>query len=327
LESVPPAVANPAADAGSKVTETKPAADERAPAQNPTLALTPPSVNQTSTPAEPFDPAPPVLTKTEPPAEKIPPSPPVMVGFDPGATQVALEPPTLPPPVDSQPATKPPAQQPPPPLLATDKPETPVLPPPIPLVNATAKPDATQAEKPRTEEVVADINRDAQNEGAKRRELADLQADSLRVDPRERQAQREEIAAVARRLEAEKREPFHADLRQILKEQGRNGGREIQNLCERYGKDYPPEIFHPANRDLTGPAAHMTVPVRVDRMRRWGLPETVILGDIYEKEEVRINSPGGPRTRDEAWVFAARRLLTIPPPPAAPRPAAQPTGR
>jgi hypothetical protein len=337
-EALPPVIAG-SASAGSetavKVTDAKPPDIVPVPAQNPTLPLTPPIASATpqpgagepATPTVPFDPAPLVVAKAEQaPALANPQSPPERVGFDPGALLAGHAPALLPPPDEAQTVAKQPEPE-SPPLIIVERPVTTAVPPLIPNFVAIPVDQVPQVEKPRTEDAQAEINREAELQGARRRELAALKPELLRGDPRERQAQRDEIAAVARLQEAEKRGPFHTDLRQILREQGRNGGREIQSLCERYGTDYPPEIFGPLTRDLTGPATRMTVPARVDRMRRWGLPETLILDDLYEKEERRINSPGGPRTRDEAWVFAARRLLTMPPPPGPPRPAAQPAAQ
>jgi hypothetical protein len=338
-EVIPPVITGSSSanvETAAKVTDSKPPENVPVPSQNPTLPLTPPITSTTpppgsgepSAPAVPFDPAPLVVAKAEqPPAPTNPPSPPERVGFDPGALQAEHALGLLPPPPDdSQTVTNPPVPE-SPPLIIVEKPVTSAVPPLIPDFVAIPAAKVAQVEKPRTEDAQADINREAELQGARRRELAALKPELVRGNPRERQAQRDEIAAVARRQEAEKRGPFHTDLRQILREQGRNGGREIQTLCERYGTEYPPEIFEPLTRDLTGPATRMTVPARVDRMRRWGLPETLVLDDLYLKEESRINSPGGPRTRDEAWVFAARRLLTMPPPPAPPRPAAQPSAQ
>jgi hypothetical protein len=311
---------------GSKVAEARPVDVEPGPLQNQPPALIPPvattiplpNPGEAATLPAPFDPAPPVVAKTEQPAPTVPPTPPVRVGFDPGALQVQHAPELLPP-GDLQPSAKPPVPRTPTVVGG----ENPAQPP----VVSTPKAEGTGAEKLKTADILAEINREAKNEGAKRRELAAVKPELLRGDPRERQAQKEEIAATARRQEAEKREPFHAELKQILKDQGRNGGREIQNLCNRYGIDYPPEIYIPLSRDMNGAAARLTIPARVDRMRRWGVPETLILDELCQNEENRLNSPGGPRTRDEAWVFAARRLVTMPPPPAPPRPGAEPAAQ
>ena len=84
---------------------------------------------------------------------------------------------------------------------------------------------------------------------------------------------------------------------------------DIKALRDRFGVDSIPEIIVPANRDLTGVAARLTMSERIRRMRQWGLPEAMILDDVFEQERQEIRSRGGPRTEDEALVFAARILL------------------
>ncbi len=82
--------------------------------------------------------------------------------------------------------------------------------------------------------------------------------------------------------------------------------------------------MQPANKDLTGPAARLTLEQRIDRMRRWGLPETMILDDLYELQFRNLKGRDGARNEDEALVYAARLLLAHP--PATPRAPAPPPG-
>ncbi len=171
--------------------------------------------------------------------------------------------------------------------------------------------------RPATEEIRADMRREADERLAEQLRLEAMKPDLLNPDPREVRKRRDELILSARRQAAQERIPFHAELRQILLEPGNLSGREIQRLCDRYVLDIPPEIFEPMNRDLVGPATRLTTQGRVARMRRWGAPETVILHDLVEQSMKDRNTRGGPRNPTEAWVFAARMLLAMPPSPVA----------
>ena len=82
-----------------------------------------------------------------------------------------------------------------------------------------------------------------------------------------------------------------------LREFGRGAGPEIRAIRDRFGVDSVPEIMQPANRDLTGPAARLTLEQRITRMRRWGLPETMILDDLYEHQHRNSRDATAPGTR------------------------------
>ncbi len=80
----------------------------------------------------------------------------------------------------------------------------------------------------------------------------------------------------------------------------------------------------PAARDLMHVASRMSTGEKIRRMRQWGLPESMVIDDLYEQQVRNIGARGGARNEDEAWVYAAWTLLYYP--PAAPRANPQPAG-
>ena len=258
---------------------------------------------------EPFDPIvvvgqkaqPTPATADDPPLPlPTPPSEPVRrdrVGFDPEAARAALDAEAKPmpdQPAADRPEAQPPAEAPPEPPLALDPPR------------------AQRAK--RTREAEVDIQAEAERKLAQRIQLEAMKPGLLNPDPLEILRSRDELKAGARRLAAKDRPVFHGEMSQLIREYGRGAGPDIKTLRDRFGVDSIPEIVIPANRDLTGVAERLTTTERIRRMRLWGLPETMILDDLYEQERHNIKSRGGPRNEDEAWVFAARVLLRHPPP-------------
>jgi hypothetical protein len=168
--------------------------------------------------------------------------------------------------------------------------------------------------KPKTDEVFSEFQQEAEARMAERLRLEAAKPGLLQGNPRETRERVREMIAEARRESERQRMPFHADLRRVLAERGYQGGRDIQELFDTYGgRDCLPEIMKEVNRDLVGPAARLTQQARVERMRRWGLPEQLILEDLVEREKTNANGRNGPRNPDQAWVIAARMLLTMPP--------------
>ncbi len=169
--------------------------------------------------------------------------------------------------------------------------------------------------RPPSDEALADAQREAERRLAEQAGLAAAKPDLLNPDPREVTNQRHELISSSRRLAAQARGPFHAEVRQLLAEQGNGAGPMIQRLCNsnRYGRDTLPEILGPMNKDLVGPASRLSLPGRIKRMRSWGVPETMILDDLVEAEITNYKARGGPRSEAEAWVRAARVLLANPP--------------
>ncbi len=192
--------------------------------------------------------------------------------------------------------------------------------------NRDSTPSAAQAGigEP-NEEMLEQQQREAERRLAVRAGIDSDGPDLLNPDPRDIQKRRAQFVMASRKVAAEDRAPFHEDLRKIIAEQGSRSGAAIQQLCNRYGRDTTPEIHVKMNRDLTGPAARLSTGGRIERMRYWGVPETIILDDLVDSYKNDVKGRNGPRTPTESWVFAARVLLAHPPTkPGAAKPATAP---
>ena len=244
---------------------------------------------------------------TDPPAEAVRRD---RVGFDPDAARVALE--AEPKPVPDRTGRRSPRDSRPPPNRLPD--EAPLGPRPSDVRSKATSEAVERRARSGAQEIEVDIQAEAERRLALRIQLEAMKPGLLNPDPLELVQRRDEFKAVARRIAAKDRPVIHGKLSQIIREYGRGAGPDIKALRERHGVDSIPEIVVPANRDLTGVAARLTTTERIRRMRQWGLPETMILDDLYEHERHDIGSRGGPRNEDEAMVYAARILLRHPPP-------------
>jgi hypothetical protein len=269
--------------------------------------------------ADPFDPLVEIPEPAKPvPIEPAPAGDPTSrrdrVGFDPQATPATLEAPTEP-----KPEREPPAAV---------RPAGPNLPPAgeSPFELDRRAPDAGGRAADRRAEQTQEAERDEQAEAerrlAERVHLEGIKNDFLNPDPAEYRRQREVFKARVRQVSTEERPKFHEELKRLIREQGRAAGPDIKAIRDRFGVDTLPEIMMPAARDLLDVGPRLDTGQKIRRMRQWGLPEPMIIDDLYEKELRNIGARGGARNEDEAWVFAAWALLHYP--PGVPRANAQP---
>jgi hypothetical protein len=188
-----------------------------------------------------------------------------------------------------------------------------------PLPENSTPPVAGGPIRPPAEDVQEGLQREAEGRIAERAKLEVDKPDLLNPSPREIWQRRRDLITASRRVANEDRVSFHAELREIVAEHGARGGPLIQRLCNKYGRDTMPEIHGAMNKDLTGPASRLSVPGRIQRMRKWGIPETIVLDDLVINEldnfssKAGFASRGGPRSEGEAWVRAAKILLANPP--------------
>jgi hypothetical protein len=167
--------------------------------------------------------------------------------------------------------------------------------------------------RPPSEEALDRQQRDAERRLFDRAGLNEGRPDLLNTDPNDVGARRHDLYRAALRIASQDRQPFHDDLKKVLAELKLKAGPEIQKLCTRYGRDTMPEIHGVMNRDLLGPSSRLSVGGRIERMRDWGVPETIVLDDLFESQKKRIGERGGPRNQSEAWVRAAWVLVKYPP--------------
>ena len=210
------------------------------------------------------------------------------------------------------------------PATAAPAPETPPeIKDPVVTDSAPADPPAEMAsppngvaaaggDEPSKDEILRDIQREADEKNAQREDLEKLKPRAQAI-----------LAAEALAKVHDDRLPFHNDLRQLLKERGNGAGPEIDQLCDQYGRDTPQEVRALYNRALRRAPARMSRQDMVAMMRSIGLPEPVILDYISHGLHKTLNTRGGPRDEDEVRVRAARFLLSIPL-PGAPKAGAKP---
>ncbi|SIO65443.1 hypothetical protein SAMN05444166_7696 [Singulisphaera sp. GP187] len=113
--------------------------------------------------------------------------------------------------------------------------------------------------------------------------------------------------------------PFHKALKDLLKSRRPNIGQDIEALCNEYGRSTLPEIRAHINKIVSTTYARSTLKVKVEMMRAWGYPETMIFDYVANGVDRLLGTPGGPRDGDDVRVRAARILIAIPPPTAAGR--------
>jgi hypothetical protein len=120
-------------------------------------------------------------------------------------------------------------------------------------------------------------------------------------------------------IKEDERSKFRDELRMLLEVHGNRAGKEIEALSSRAGRDDDPARKARALHVLGMSGTSQKTKVR--QLRAIGMPESVILDYIANQLDKTLGTRNGPRSRDEIWVLAARRLLTYEVNPTPPRPA------
>jgi hypothetical protein len=185
------------------------------------------------------------------------------------------------------------------PIAVAPEPALPQPDPPVVGADVPAIPDARP--EMTKEEILRDIEREAQQHEAERQDLADLKprANALLIG--------ESIAKIQG-----KRVPFRNELQEALKNLGATAGTEIDRLCSEYGRDVPEVVRAFYERAKRRFPARITLREEVELMRSFGIPEPVLLDFLAHKLHNTMNTRGGPRDENEVRVRAAQQLLAIP---------------
>jgi hypothetical protein len=176
--------------------------------------------------------------------------------------------------------------------------------PQAPAADAAEPPREAEPATVTKEQVLDDIQREAKRKEAERQRLEDLK-------PRLRQF---EVAEMHRKAE-EHRASFHTALRNVLRTPGLERGQAIAALCDEYGRSTPVYVEKQVLRLLRTSYARMGHRSKVELMRTWGWPEPKILDYLAHDFDPMIGARGGPRSKDDVRVWAARLLLSLPPTP------------
>ena len=146
-----------------------------------------------------------------------------------------------------------------------------------------------------------DIQAEAAEKNAELKRLRDLKDRAREVIDAESQARVEDERAAFRR-----------DLLEATKLSRREAATQIDDLCNRYGRNYSDELQNKARHHLRY-AGKMSSVDKVRMLRKLGVPEPRLL-DFLANEICRsINSRNGPKDSSDVLIDAAKQLLNIKP--------------
>ncbi|WP_165222644.1 hypothetical protein [Aquisphaera insulae] len=178
--------------------------------------------------------------------------------------------------------------------------ETPGESPP-PSDPAAERAAATQPPPAPTREQLAEDLRD---------EAAERRADMARMKSVKARA-KDEIAAETRGRVEEDRKEFRSELKTILQAGAPDMGGQIDALCDRFGRQYSPELRARVLYFLSHSGARMSREARARLIRSLGVPEPAVLDFLANELDHSLNTRNGPRDRDNVRIQAAKQLLTI----------------
>ncbi len=172
---------------------------------------------------------------------------------------------------------------------------------------------------PQTEDVQAEIQREAQRRHAERAELREIIAQQPEIERRKQLIERRkqlqeriERERVARVQIENERASFHAQLRKLVRLPDMKGGSAIWTLCKQHYAEPSSAIEESVAEALRGRAARWSSFRRIALFRSHGVPEPVILEHLAREHMSNIVARRGPDNEYEAIVWAARQLLAVP---------------
>ena len=146
-----------------------------------------------------------------------------------------------------------------------------------------------------------DIQAEAAEKNAELKRLRDLKDRAREVIDAESQARVEDERAAFRR-----------DLLEATKLSRREAATQIDDLCNRYGRNYSDELQNKARHHLRY-AGKMSSVDKVRMLRKLGVPEPRLLDFLANEIHRSINSRNGPKDSSDVLIDAAKQLLNIKP--------------
>jgi hypothetical protein len=122
---------------------------------------------------------------------------------------------------------------------------------------------------------------------------------------------REEVAAESHQRLESQRIDFRQQLEEILKSGSPTKGKEIDELCDKFGRAYDPLIRKKAGYVLSRLPGKTTLKDKVYALRKVGVPEPGVLDFLANELHRYVNSRNGPRDKDDVRVHAAKQLLLM----------------
>jgi hypothetical protein len=122
---------------------------------------------------------------------------------------------------------------------------------------------------------------------------------------------RDAMAALAMERTEQERVVFRRELSDLLKAGGKTAATQIDELCDKYGRNYSSELREKLRDVLKRTNGRMDRNAKVRLLRLYGVPEAGILDFLANDLHRYINSRNGPRDPNDVLVSAAKQLLTI----------------
>ena len=160
-------------------------------------------------------------------------------------------------------------------------------------------PEASPA--PTEEQLRQDIEAEAAEKAAEMKQRRDLKDHA-----------REAIDSEAQARVEDERAAFRRDLREALNLGRREASVQIDELCNRYGRNYSEELRNKVRFRLEHAGGKLTREAKVRVLRLYGVPEPGILD--FLANEIHHNLAGtrnGPRDSNEVRIDAAKQLLNM----------------
>ena len=153
---------------------------------------------------------------------------------------------------------------------------------------------------PSKEELENQLRAEAAEKSAEIKQLRDLKSQARS------QVDAESLARVD-----EERGTFHDQLGQILQSRSSRAGKQIDELCNQYGRVYDKEVRSKVNYVLSHMNGRTPRETKVKFLREMGVPEPAILDFLANEIHRYVNARNGPRDSNEVRVNAAKLLLSF----------------
>ncbi len=165
---------------------------------------------------------------------------------------------------------------------------------------AASDPSPDRQPQPTEEQLRQDIQAEAAEKAAELKQRRGLKDRAREFVDSESQARVEDERAAFRR-----------DLREAIKLGGKEAAVQIDDLCNRYGRNYSDELRSKARYLLQRYGGKMSREAKARMLRLYGVPEPGILDFLANEIHRAINSRNGPRDSSEVRIDAAKQLLNI----------------
>src|SRR5271166_1863246 len=178
-------------------------------------------------------------------------------------------------------------------------------------------PDQEQAAASNGPAAASDPSPDRQPQPTQDQLLQDIQAEAAEKNAELKQRRvlkdraREVIDAESQARVDDERAAFRRDLREAIKLSRKEAATQIDDLCNRYGRNYSDELRSKARFLLERYGGKMSREAKVRMLRFHGVPEAGILDFLANDIHFMINTRNGPRDSNEVRIDAAKQLLRI----------------